>query len=111
MDSRGALIWGRGDTSRIETSKIPLEVLALVDRRQGGRFCVECRRLRLDPPPGEPLEIDHKQPRSCGGDNHHSNLQWLCRSHNRARCNRPLTGEPIVPQWRRRQQRPKRPKA
>jgi len=43
----------------------------------------------LTPPADEPLEIDHKQPISLGGDNHWTNLQFLCRYHNRARGNRP----------------------
>lgn len=80
-----ALAWGRGDTRRIATRDFPGEVLALVDERLGGRFCVECRALGVDPPEGEPLEVDHLQPLARGGDNHHRNLTWRCRSHNRGR--------------------------
>ena len=80
-----ALSWGRGDTRRIATRDIPAEVLALVDERLGGRYCVECRALGLTPPASEPLEADHLQPLATGGDNHHTNLTWRCRSHNRGR--------------------------
>lgn len=84
---------------RVGTSDFPPAVLAAVDRRQGGRYCVACRELRLSTPPGEPLELDHMQPRSKGGSDAPSNLQWLCRAHNRARGNRP--GRPREPKWAR----------
>lgn len=93
--------WGKGNTSRLSTRDIPAEAIALVDEAQGGRFCVYCRLLALTPPASEPLEIDHKQPLSKGGDNHYSNLQWLCRSHNRSRNNRRPSKVPIVPRWAR----------
>ena len=78
--------WGRGSTARL--TDYPLSVLALVDERQGGRFCVACREASVPTPADEPLEIDHIRPLSRGGDNHWSNLRWLCRSHNRGRGNR-----------------------
>lgn len=83
-----ARAWGRGDTRRIPTRDVPAEVLELVDDAQGGRFCVACLEAKVPTPPGEPLELDHKQPLSRGGDNHWSNLRWLCRAHNRGRGNR-----------------------
>ncbi|MDC3379094.1 HNH endonuclease [Planctomycetota bacterium] len=91
--------WGRNDTRRIATRDFPTPVLALVDERQGGRFCEECRRQGLTTPPDEPLEIDHRQPLSEGGDNHWSNLRWLCRAHNRSKGKR---GRPrAIPTWAR----------
>lgn len=98
--------WGLGRCERVRIHDIPRSVLALVDERQGGRYCVACRRSGYVTPPEEPLELDHKQPLSMGGDNHHLNLQWLCRSHNRGRCNR--REAPVIPAWLRRQRR-KRP--
>lgn len=77
--------WGRGVSTRVATRDFPASVLALVDERQGGRFCVTCRAHGITTPDGEPLEIDHMQPLSKGGDNHHRNLRWLCRAHNRGR--------------------------
>lgn len=93
--------WGRGVTARIDTRDVPAAVLDLVDERQGGRVCAACVEAELDTPADEPLELDHKQPLSKGGDNHHMNLQWLCRSHNRGRGNRKAA--PKVPRWLRRQ--------
>lgn len=78
---------------------MPAEVLALVDERQGGRHCVYCREAGLVTPAGEPLEIDHRQPLSKGGDNHHLNLQWACRSHNRGRRDR--VAPAATPTWAR----------
>lgn len=72
-------------TSRLATRDFPPSVLAAVDRRQGGRYCVACREAGLDTPPAEPLELDHMQPLSQGGTNDPSNLQWLCRGHNRGK--------------------------
>jgi len=97
--------WGRGDTRRLTTRDFPREVLALVDDAQGGRFCVACRRDSLDTPAEEPLELDHKQPLSRGGDNNWRNLRWLCRSHNRGRCARPGLPEG-PPAWARRLAQP-----
>lgn len=77
--------WGRGDTRRLKTSQIPAAVLALVEARDGGRRCAECRHLKVRTPESEPLEIDHRQPLAKGGTNHWTNLQWLCRGHNRAK--------------------------
>ena len=91
--------WGRGDRRRISTRDIPEAVLALVDERQGGRFCVFCRAAGLETPPSVPLELDHRQPHSKGGDNHHHNLQWACRDHNKGRSNR--RDAPTVPKWAR----------
>lgn len=97
MNRREALAWGRGDRRRLETRDIPPEVQALVTERQGGRFCEACRASRLETPKGEPLELDHLQPLVDGGDNHHANLRWLCRSHNRGRGARREV--PAVPAW------------
>ncbi|HYE92711.1 MAG TPA: HNH endonuclease signature motif containing protein [Terriglobales bacterium] len=91
--------WGRGDQRRIATRDFPPEVLALVDERQGGRFCVACRDAALVTPEGEPLEIDHRQPLSKGGDNAWTNLMWLCRAHNRGKCSRSFP--PAIPRWAR----------
>lgn len=86
-------------TRRIATRDFPPAVLAAVDRRQGGRYCVDCRELGLVTPAGEPLELDHLQPLSKGGTNDASNLAWKCRAHNRARGNR--AGRPREPKWAR----------
>lgn len=95
-----ALEWGRGDTRRRPVTEIPAAVLALVDERQGGRFCVACQASGLETPANEPLELDHRRPLSRGGDNNHINLQWLCRGHNRGRGNR--RSPPALPAWARR---------
>lgn len=97
--------WGRGDTTRITTREFPPGVLALVDQRQGGRYCTECRALGIETPPGIPLELDHLQPLSKGGDNHHLNLRWSCQSHNRGRRDRSLRGPARRPKWERRRKR------
>lgn len=82
-----ALDWGRGVTARVAASEVPPAVLARI-RARDGEGCVLCKRLGLVPPAEEPLELDHCRPIAEGGDNHWSNLQWLCRSHNRARGRR-----------------------
>lgn len=92
--------WGHGDRRRLATRDFPPAVLALVDERQGGRFCVECRALGIATPPEEPLQIDHIQPLSAGGDNHHLNLRWLCRAHNLGRGARKAEA-PRTPKWAR----------
>lgn len=97
--------WGRGDRRRLSVDKVPAEVLALVDARFGARVCEACRAAKLATPDDEPLELDHRRPLSRGGDNHFSNLRWLCRSHNRGRGARPGTGH-VVPRWARGPQRP-----
>ena len=102
MTRAEALLWGRGNRQRIATRDIPADVLALVDERLGGRVCVECSELGLTPPASEPLEADHMQPLARGGDNSHSNLTWRCRSHNRARGDRPANAPPRRPKWERR---------
>ncbi len=83
-----AMAWGRGDTRRVPTRDFPAAVLALVEEREGGRFCGVCRAQGLQTPACEPLEVDHRRPLSKGGTNHHLNLCFLCRAHNRSRCNR-----------------------
>lgn len=100
MTRAEALAWGLGDRRRLTTNEIPTEVLSLVDERQGGRACVFCREQGLTTPPDVPLEIDHRQPLSKEGDNHHLNLQWSCRSHNRGRAAR--HDAPATPRWARR---------
>lgn len=95
--------WGRGDRRRLAVGEYPPEVLDLVDRRQGGRFCALCREQGLVTPEGELLVLDHLQPLSKGGDNHHSNIRWLCASHNAGRRDRALWhGRPA---WERRARR------
>lgn len=104
MTRAEALTWGRGYRVRITTRDLPAAVLSLVDERLRGRYCVDCAVLGLTPPASEPLEIDHQQPLSKGGDNHHLNLTWRCRSHNRARSNRPAPSSPEttpLPAWKR----------
>lgn len=98
-----ALEWGRGDRRRIPVTAFPDAVLALVDERQGGRFCLACRAAGLETPESEPIELDHRQPLSKGGTNNHINLQWLCRGHNRGRGNR--RDAPKRPTWARRRPR------
>lgn len=98
--SKWAERWGRGDSRRITTAAFPAAVLELVDARQGGRFCEACRKQELVTPRHVPLELDHVKPLSEGGDNHHSNLRWLCRSHNRGRGARAEV--PAIPAWERR---------
>ncbi len=79
--------WGRGDQTRLAVHQLPHAVLQrLADR--DGPGCAECTRVGLTPPTSEPLEVDHRQPISLGGDNHWTNLQILCRYHNRSRGNR-----------------------
>jgi 5-methylcytosine-specific restriction endonuclease McrA len=97
-----ALEWGVISTRRIATRDFPREVLALVDERLGGRFCVECRELGIETPADVPLEVDHLQPLSQGGTNYHLNLTWRCRSHNRARGDRSANAAPRRPKWERR---------
>lgn len=89
------LTWGQGDNRRLATRDFPPGVLDLVDRKQGGRFCVLCREQALITPEDEPLVLDHLQPLSRGGDNHFLNLRWLCRSHNARRgTNVSFAGQP-----------------
>lgn len=96
--------WGIGDRQRRRLSDFPPGVLDLVERRQGGRFCVLCREQGLVTPESVPLVLDHLRPLSQGGDNHHLNLRWLCDSHNAGRRDRPLwAGRPA---WERRAARP-----
>jgi 5-methylcytosine-specific restriction endonuclease McrA len=95
-----ARTWGRGDARRLTTADFPAEVLELVDARQGGRCCTECRRLGLATPATEPLEVDHLLALARGGDNRWENLQWLCRAHNRAKGDRPRC-PPSPPTWAR----------
>lgn len=96
--------WGLDDTRRLATRDFPAHVLALVDARQGGRFCVQCRDLGIQTPADQPLQIDHRQPLSRGGDNHHLNLRWLCRAHNCGRGARGAGETPRLPTWARRRQ-------
>lgn len=96
------LTWGRGVTARIDARDFPPGVLALVDERMGGRFCEDCRALGIVTPDDVPLELDHKQPLAKGGDNHHLNLRWACRSHNRGRRDRSLRSPAGRPRWSRR---------
>ncbi len=91
--------WGLGDKRRIDGSRFPPQVLARVDDAQGGRFCLECRRGEWAKPTDVPLELDHKRPLARGGDNHWSNLQWLCRWHNRKKKGGALSGKPLTPPW------------
>lgn len=91
--------WGRGDTRRLSTRDFPAAVLALVDARLGGRFCVDCRAAGIVTPDDVPLEVDHLQPLALGGTNEHINLTWRCRSHNRGRGAR--RDAPPVPRWMR----------
>lgn len=90
MTPREAEAWGRGDRTRVTTRDVPGEVKELVDKKQGGRFCVLCREEGLETPDEEPLVLDHLCPLSKGGDNHWTNLRWLCAGHNRRRQARPL---------------------
>ena len=97
--------WGKGDTRRIATRDVPEAVKALVDKRQNGRYCIACSGIAPRAMPAgrselNPLELDHLQPHSKGGDNHHLNLRWLCRSHNRGRSNRKTT--PVISKEQRR---------
>ena len=92
-----ARAWGRGVTAR--PRHWPPAVLGLVRERWRHDTCVICQSAGLVPPPGEPLDVDHLQPVSKGGDNHFSNLRLLCRSHNRGRGNRKHA--PARPKWAR----------
>ena len=94
--------WGRNDRTRVPGRDIPQDVLDLVTERQGGKFCVYCAELRIQTPDDEPIELDHKQPLSKGGDNSHLNLQWACRSHNRSRKDKPMKARTMMPKWARR---------
>jgi hypothetical protein len=101
-----ALAWGRGDRTRIDRRDVPAEVLALVTERMGGEFCEDCRALKLETPADVPIELDHKQALAAGGDNHHANLRWACRSHNRGRGSRSITEPVRAPRWHRRRRTP-----
>lgn len=90
--------WGVGDTRRLKS--YPSQVLDLVEERQGGRVCAHCQSEGLTTPADEPLEVDHRRPLSCGGDNSAWNLQFLCRGHNRARSNG--ANAPRETSWQRR---------
>jgi len=89
--------WGRGVGRRVAQGDVPPAVLAQV-RLRDGDGCVVCRRQGLTPPDDEPVELDHKQPLARGGDNHWTNLQLLCRSHNRARGTRKADLD-ALPAW------------
>jgi hypothetical protein len=91
--------WGRGDTRRITTSAFPAAVVALVEERQGGRFCENCRTKPGDLPPGQKLELDHRIPLARGGDNHWFNLALLCTDCNKGKGDR--SKPPAVPLWAR----------
>lgn len=91
--------WGRGVRRRIATRDVPEEVKRLVDEREGGRHCVDCRRLGLVTPASEGLELDHRQPLARGGDSSAFNLIWRCRGHNRSKGARKHAQE--VPPWAR----------
>ena len=80
--------WGADDTRRLRPADFPAAILPAVVERDGPG-CYLCNRLGLVPPADEPLELDHLVPLARGGDNHLSNLQLLCRSHNRGRADRP----------------------
>jgi len=92
--------WGRGVTRRVPLSEVPKCVINKVVERDGDG-CAACSLMGLTPPADEPLELDHKQPLARGGDNHWTNLQFLCRSHNRGRSARPLDLVSL-PAWLRR---------
>lgn len=94
MTLEQARSWGRGDRRRLKTSDIPAAVVALIEERQGGKFCVACRAQKIETPEDEPMQLDHRQPLSKGGDNRAFNLQWVCRAHNLGRGNRRDFGEP-----------------
>lgn len=100
-----ALRWGRGDRRRLSVQDVPAAVLALVDERLGGRHCVDCRALGLEVPSDVPLHLDHLQPHSKGGDNHHLNFTWRCESHNCSRGAKKEAAEPKIPRWFRQRSR------
>lgn len=91
--------------ARTPTRDFPASTIAAVDRRQGGRYCVLCREHGLVTPADEPLELDHMQPVARGGTDDPNNLQWLCRSHNRAKGERrgPSVAAAKLPAWSRRE--------
>lgn len=96
--------WGIGHRERVPLEDMPPAVLALVDRRWGGRFCVLCQEQGLVTPEDEPLVLDHLRPLAHGGDNRAMNLRWLCRGHNARRGARPLWAG--LPAWHERRGRP-----
>lgn len=73
-----------------------------MDERLRGRACVDCVALELVTPADVPLEADHLQALANGGDNHHLNLTWRCRSHNRAKGAKKAATPPGRPRWERR---------
>ena len=90
--------WGRGVRARLALPEVPPMIRSLLAERDGTQSCAACLRMGLTPPASEPLEVDHKQPISLGGDNHWTNLQVLCRYHNRSRGNRPVDPRRL-PTW------------
>lgn len=99
MTRAEAEAWGRGDTRRVATRDFPFEVRCLVDIRQGGRFCAECRKAGRTPPVDMALVLDHQRPLSRGGDNNYMNLRWLCAGCNASRGARPSALH--APRWSR----------
>ena len=89
-----ASTWGKGNRRRIDVRRIPAEVLALVEERQGGKLCACCSATEL-------LELDHRVAIAAGGDNHHRNLQWLCRRCNRKKGKRRFPRPSIAERARR----------
>lgn len=106
MTRSEALLWGRGDQRRITTADFPAAVVALVDERLRGRYCVDCRELDLVTPADVPLQLDHIEALSGRGDNNHLNLTWRCRSHNCAKGDKKAATRPGRPRWARRRSRP-----
>jgi 5-methylcytosine-specific restriction endonuclease McrA len=82
--------WTKGDTKRRPTRSAPSDVRVMVDEKQRGRFCVACAENGT-PHLVDDLVLDHLLPLSKGGDNHWSNLRWMCRRHNLQKGNRPRT--------------------
>ena len=72
------------DMKRIAISK---ELKSYIKDRD--KACLKCYSTN-------DLTIDHVIPLSKGGDNHHSNLQLLCRSCNSIKSNYPIDYREVI---------------
>ena len=89
--------WGVGVQTPLTKSDLPVAVRERIWARDGFA-CVRCVELGIRAPEYEPLQVDHIRPLSEGGDNHWTNLQWLCPCHLEARQD-PSISPDRAPAW------------